>query len=232
MKGIWHLLCFTGLSMAIGLHADISSEKLKKDYSLVLRIRDRDRNYHVAIIPGAFLDETCEMSLPITSFQYEGALWDEVVEMWTDFSRPEDVGCYTIKSLCKMVEGSDCFFELHLPIYQDEGNSDKKVCKIRVDSSVCVKSALLLLNDFIDECHLDRHRKIVIEETKAVPLSSFIDELDEKEIRDSLAQRSKPSAVSNYAVNVGTLFLLKCIVVKESVFSWLSRAKELIRFCS
>ena len=216
MKNVWYLLGFASLSMSVGLYANISNEQLKDDYSLMLRIRDRNRKYHVVIIPGDSLSkEVSEISLPVKSFQYEGALWDEVASMWEDFSRPEDVGCYTVKSLRKMeAESDNYYFELHLPIIQDEGSSAKKVCKITIDSSVLMKDALLVLNDFIEECHFNRHRKIVISETpeeekiekKKQPemnsLTSLIDELDEQEVKDSFTQRSKPSAVSNYASNV------------------------------
>jgi hypothetical protein len=259
MKSAWSLLIFSCLLVFVIFSSESSSEQ---DYGLIIKLCDGNRNNSVVIISGDYLFQETTVKLPQMISCQEG-LWDEVLSIWKDCSSPEDVGCYTVSFVPKIIKARGSCFEFFLS--KQTESTLKKLCELILDdTNICIMGAFLIKNEFLDECNLTTYQKkslecpskneefseefgkscLLIDESLSVktlcnpipeaaieinPLISFITELDEQEIRDALAQRSKLSDINMYACNVGTLMLLKYMSIKESIASWWSRTKEFIR---
>lgn len=203
------LILTTAANLFFQLTLAITPEALENKYTLMMKVTDKHNNVRVALIPGKCLVDNEALQLFSHYFTCNEETWQEVCQMWSDFKSSEDVGCFYIHPAANNTKTDS--FSCKLPLDQTEDNS----CRIVLDPMLKFQEAVLVINDFIEECSLPKsgtmHRA-----TRSFNLDALDIEFDENEVQE-YSRSNPPSGLMVYARQIGVALYLRSMLIADFV---------------
>ena len=198
----------------------LSPEQIRQNYSLMIKAHDPVKGLCLAIVHGEQLLDEDPIIVPDSSFKYGRSEWNELCAMWEDVKKPEDVGCHTLRNNFVDVDNGNIICSAHI---SQQGDALDFRCNFIIDRTMQFKQAMLVLNDFVEECEF---RQKELEEEKKIPIKSCFSDLDidfnEKEIA-SYQQSKPPAKIIVYARQIGVGILMRYLALKNyMVDNWVS----------
>jgi hypothetical protein len=202
------LLLTLVVNLFVQLSLAITPEALGDKYTLMLKVTDKHNNIRVALIPGKYLLGVEPLEIFTHYFTYNVQNWQEVCQMWSDFKSPEDVGCFNIYPTA--VNKKAGYFSCKLPLEQSDVS-----CVLALDPMLRFEEAVLVCNDFIEECSLPKNGTMNISNSP-FNLDTFDIEFDENELQE-YSKSNPPSELVVYARQIGVALYVRSMQVVDFV---------------